>query len=286
MSKKYQNQKSGFTVVSGKIKSISEDKLSSTVSVETWDNVKKARVPEDIVITTLYPIEEEKIGDVITATGYLVRGQIQAESFSKDALYVESAPVASQAHGLAVLAGLVLFANKNDEIDKTTGQPRLNQAGQPKKPHFDITIPVGTGEERVTHTVRIYNMPERKKEDGTVIPAQDNISRYEKLFANFDRKTNPIYCSIITQPGQTYTRKNVVGTREYENTCMSHLGANSVDATFMQERVADKSKENQENVPTTAPIPEKEEITDTKESSGFDAGNFSMDDLEPDFTLD
>lgn len=243
MSRLYNHQNTGVNVVSGPVKSVAEDKLSAVITVQKYNDSTKKYEDKDVKVTALAPIEAAA-GQVVTAVGYKVRGDIQATALSTENIYVEE-------EGLAILSGKVLFANTNKEIDKD-GNPRLNKAGQPKKPHFDITVAVGDGAiERVTHTVAIYNFPEKKDENGLVTrAAQDNITRYEKLFAKFDRETNPIYVSIVTQPGNSWIRRSVgKDGREWENAMMSHLGFNSIDVTFLggkAKEMAEKAVENDE----------------------------------------
>lgn len=307
MSKKYTNTTTGFTLVSGTLKELGEDRKTGIIEAEVWDKSEKKRVLEDIKISAEAPIEEN-VGDVVTAYGYNFKGTIMIDVISKDAMYHEIEPTVENKKGVAVLAGNVLFAVKNDEIDKTTGEPRLNNAGQPRKPHFDISLPVGQGENRVLHTVKIYDFKERTDKDGTVIPAQKNIERYEKLFKNFmeDKANHPIYVSIRTQPGQLYTvdtpavyskgpkQGQPILSKEtgeqiiWHNKRMSHLGANAIDVTFLQV-AAEKEKQGEEKAATSAPAIKEESVKE--EASGFEAGNFSMEGFEEfpemeDFTID
>lgn len=310
MSRKYQSNKSGLVIATGEIKSISEDKLKAEIEVRTWSIQDKQYVNELVPVKTQYEIEE-KVGDIVTVQGWNLRGEVLADVFTKDSVYAEVPPTAG-VKAKAVVAGEVLFAGKNDEIDKTTGEPRLNKAGQPRKPHFDIGILVGKGAEGVTHIISIYNFPERTKEDGTVIPAQLNIERYEKLFSKFDRKENPIYAAVITQPGTSWVRETPSKqdpSRIFQNHMCSHLGADSVDVTYLNDRVKSKSTEGSKEAvkeeqpeakaPTEAPVPVQEEapvaeeVKETKpkeeavaENSGFDAGDFALDDFDTDFTME
>lgn len=321
MSRKYQSNKSGLVIATGEIKSISDDKLNAQIEVRAWNIKEQQYVNELVPVKTQYEIEE-KVGDIVTVQGWNLRGEVLADVFSKDSLYAEVPPTAG-VKAKAVVAGEVIFAGKNDEIDRATGEPRLNKAGQPKKPHFDIGIAVGKGAERVTHVINIYNIPERTKEDGTVVPAQLNIERYEKLFAKFDRVENPVYAAVITQPGTNWVRESHSKQdpdRVFQNQMCSHLGADTVDVTYLMNRVKTKGNEAvkepvQEPVqeaptptptvaPTVAPAPVKaEEPAPVKEepkvevtaevkeepvveSSGFDAGDFALDDFDSDFTME
>jgi hypothetical protein len=129
---------------------------------------------------------------------------------------------------VAVVSGQVMFARYNDEIDKVTGEHRLTKAGTQKKPHFDISIAVGNGAERVLHTVRAYG---------------DSTQSAQNRMANFDRTENPVYATIVTQPGESYTTTNEHNGRTYHNTNMSHIGLNSLDIIFTKDLVKEGSKE-------------------------------------------
>lgn len=309
MSRKYQSNKSGLVIATGEIKSISEDRFNAEIEVRSWNIKEQKYVDELVPVKTPFAIEEN-VGDIVTVQGWNLRGVVQAEVFTKDAVYAEVPPTAG-VKAKAVVAGDILFAGKNDEIDKETGMPRLNKAGQPKKPHFDIGIGVGKGPSGVTHIISIYDFPERTREDGTVVPAQKNIERYEKLFSSFDKEENPIYAAVITQPGNTWIRETHSKQnpeRVFQNQMCSHLGADSVDVTFLRDR--NKSKETPatekeaevKEAPTTAPNPAsapvvapapKAETVETKEkeeavaeNSGFDAGDFALDDFDADFTME
>lgn len=293
MGKKYTNTKTGLTIVSGPIKEIGEDRKTAVIEVQSWDVKEQKRVSEDVKIASEYTIEEN-IGDIITAYGYNIRGVVQVDRFTKDNMYSEVEPAVDTARGVAILAGDVLFAGKNDEIDSETGEPRLNKAGKAKKPHFDISISVGEGENRVLHTVNIYNLPERTDKEGKVIPAQDNISKYEKLFNGFmtDKKQHPMYVSIRTQPGDIYTKDVPAVYKEgslkgqpildkttgqpivWHNKRMSHLGANSIDITYLP---AIKEQTNENVAPATQAPQIEQETIEKEDNSGFNAGAFSME---------
>lgn len=268
MSKCYTNQATGLTVISGIVKSVSEDRKEITVTAQEY--VKAAKEGErgsfeekDVVLRAPVPVEDLQAGDLATATGFKAgAGKINIDTISSQNSYIE-------AEGLGVLSGKVLFANVQTEIDRETGQPRLTQAGNPKKPHFDITVATGSGQDRVTHTVKIYNTKEN-----------DNIARYERLFANFDREKNPIYVSIVTKAAnaQAYMResKDKQG-RIWQNQCMSHMGANSIDVTFLnglsKEAAQEKSQEHQ---------PQQQAAPEPAAASGF---GYNLDDFDMDEDL-
>lgn len=303
MSKKYQS-KDGLVIASGKIESISEDKMSAVMTVQTWDIKENKYIDEALTIKTLAPIEDEKAGDIATVQGWNFRGVVQAEVFSKENIYatVDTNKVDKDNNPIikSVLAGTVLFASENKELDEN-GQPRLNQAGQPRKPHFDITIAVGTGEERVTHTVKIYDRKGFTTKDGRSVPEQKNIERYKKLFANFDRESNPIYCQMITTPGTAWVKAGEYNGQPVNYQNESHMGADVVNVTFLNEKVKEqttaKEEPKKETVKEEVKTPEVVETPTpavetkapaTEEANGFDAGidlddaGLGLDDFEID----
>lgn len=245
--KLFTSSKTGVSVVSGIVESVAPDRLSCTVRANAWDVTQKQNTEVLVPVKTAVALDNDvAVGKVITAAGYKRGEAVMAEAVSCENMYAEL-------EGLGVLSGTVLFASKNDEVDAATGQPRLNTAGAPKKPHFDITVAVGSGSERVTHTVKVYNMTD--KETGAVT---DNIGRYEKLFKNFDRKENPMYVAIITQPGTNWTRQSIdKNGRQWENAMSSHLGTRSLDITFMNSLEKQQEKPQETSVPTpAAPTPD------------------------------
>lgn len=267
MSKMYTNQKTGLTVVSGKVKTKSDDGKNITVGVQQRNVEKNIYEFVDVTLTAPVPVEGIAVGDYITATGFKASGgRINIDTINHENAYIE-------AEGFGVLSGEVLFANKSDEIDKTTGQPRLTQAGSPKKPHFDITVAVGKGNDRVTHTVKIYNIKD-----------QDNIGRYEKLFANFNRESNPMYVSIVTKAenASSYMRetKDKSG-RIWQNQCMSHLGMNSLDVNFIngKERANDKESNEAQATPEPTPIPMSQAAPQSN-GTGFNYNLDGLDDID------
>lgn len=271
MSRVYTNQKTGLTVVSGKVKDISEDKKTITVAVQEFvrgENGEHGSYQnKDAVLVAQTPVEDIIVGDFVTGNGFKAGGgKINVDRVAHENNYVE-------AEGFGIISGEVLFANKNEEIDRETNQPRLTQAGTPRKPHFDITVAAGTGESRVNHVVRIYNTQD-----------QDNIGRYEKLFANFDRKENPVYVSIVTKAenANTYMRESTDKQgRVWQNSYMSHMGTNFMDVNFVngRERNTPQAQPPQQGAPAApqqAPAQEAPQ-NNVSQSNGFD---YNLDDLD------
>lgn len=291
MSRMYKSD-NGLVTMTGLVDSISEDKMSAKVTYDKWDITENKNVKTTDTVYTTSPIEE-KVGDLVAVQGWVEssRGvsKIIAEIFSKENVYCEvqdGNKKTGEPNMKALIAGRVLFANERTEMNED-GTPKLNKAGQPRKPHFDITIATGRGEDRVTHVVKFYDFAARVGKDGKEIPAQHNIERYKKAFAKFDRETNPIYVWCMTTPGSAYQTTN----GQYTNNNMSHMGATKMDLTYLnaleQTKVTEQEGEKEEETPIPTPTSTTPVSEQVEEKSGFDAGDIALDDnFDSEFTMD
>ena len=219
MAKNYLVKATGVSVISGTIKNITEDGLGAVIVVNEYSK-EDGNKEVEVSITSNAAMTELKDGDLVTAMGFKRGNNVAIERISKD-------NACMSLEGTTVLTGEVLFANKNEEMNQD-GSHRLTQAGTVKKPHFDITVAVGQGATRETHTVKFYNFTTK---DGRAV---DNIGRYEKAFANFDRENNPVFVAIVTDEGQAWTRESTdKNGKVWQNAMVSHMGANSVDINYV-----------------------------------------------------
>lgn len=231
MAKSYLVKNTGVSVVSGKISKIADDKKSAVITVSVYNRDTKQNVSEEVAITTNEEIQVNN-GQYVTAMGFKRGQNIAVERLSADNACLSL-------EGTTVVTGLVLFANKNNEVDKD-GNPRKTAAGSNRKPHYDITVAVGQGAERETHVIKFYDFTTKEGR------AVENIARYERLFANFDRNENPVFVSIVTDEGQAWTRENKdANGKVWQNHMVSHMGANSVDVNFVNAK--EKTNENQQS---------------------------------------
>ena len=272
MSGLYKN-KSGINMVSGTVESISPDKASMVIKTTVGNREKGGVEPKDFKVTFNGDVklsDEIKVGDTVTAAGYQNGEDSINASF---AAHENSCFKASD--DLVIISGEVLFANKNEEKDEN-GQPRLTQAGTEKKPHFDITIAVGSGKDRVNHVVKVYDFAAKDGKE-----KQENIARFEKIFGNFDRKDNPVYMTIATGAGQEYTKvnKSKDGTKEYENKYESHLGFKSFNVQYLNS--LNKSKEAGKAGDAKAAETAKDTNADAENLDFVDIDG--IDDMELDF---
>lgn len=269
MSKIYHSTKTGLVVASGTLKSIAADGMS--VVIASGRNVKKGDEykfeQSDITARVNLPVEGYTIGAPITAAGY----QAGPDTINADMCACGESAYVPLSDKVAVLSGEVLFTGYRDEIDRETGSPRLTKAGSPRKPHYDISVSVGSGQERVLHTVRLYG--------------EDDIKSAQNRFKNFDRKENPMYATIVTQPGDQYTTTNERNGRTYTNTNMSHMGASSMDLIFTKERVKAKDAPAQDAAqkaaaPAQTVAQEAPAAQAAAPSNGFNIDDIDIDGLD------
>lgn len=252
MSKWYKSQKTGINVISGKIKSISEDRMVMTVAAEEYDKTEKKNVPVEATISSGIPFEDDfKVGYSVTATGYQ-RG--------KGAIFAEAVSLGNDTYeneDLAVVSGLVRFARLNEEKN-ADGTPKMKQDGTPKKPHYDITVTARNNEGNfVNHVIKVY---EGIHEDGK----KSQMDIVSGLFKNFDRENNRARVTIVTSPGQSYTSTNTgKDGKEYTNFYCSHMGYKSLDVEFVDQKektqgapTASKAPATQEKMPQTPVAPQ------------------------------
>ena len=124
-----------LTVISGIVKSVSEDRKEITVTAQEY--VKAAKEGErgsfeekDVVLRAPVPVEDLQAGDLATATGFKAgAGKINIDTISSQNSYIE-------AEGLGVLSGKVLFANVQTEIDREDRTAAPDTGRQPKETAF------------------------------------------------------------------------------------------------------------------------------------------------------
>lgn len=248
MSRVYRNQASGLVVVSGKIKSISEDRMVMTVTSEEYSRSIGKSEPVELNVSSSTPYEEEiRVGYSVTVSGY-PRG--------KGVIHAEIAEIGNhtfETQDLAVVSGLVKFARMNEEKN-ADGTPKMKQDGvTPKKPHYDVTITSKDGDKYVDHVIRVYD---GNREEGK--PSQTD--RIAKAFSRFDRETNRIRATFVTQPGQPYSYTSTgKDGKEYVNCVSTHMGYKSMDLEFIDQRergkdAPAKKQEDKEAPQNAAPV--------------------------------
>ena len=224
MSKIYSNQTSGVTVVSGKIKSISDDRCVMVITSSEYDRNAKVNNEADINVSSEIPFDEMyRVGYNATAVGYKRgKGTIVAET-------VCIGNDTCETQDLAIVQGTVRFASLNEEKN-ADGTPRLNGKGEPKKPHFDITVVVKEDDKYVNHVVKVYAGKEDSKQ----------LDAVQKLFNNYNPEVQKTVVSIVTQPGDRRTSTVTKNGQEYVNNYCYHMGYRSLD---ILDRIQVKEKE-------------------------------------------
>lgn len=269
----YKNQASGLVVATGKIKSVSEDRMVMTVTSEQYDRTAKKNEEVELNVSSGTPFEDSfKNGYGVTVAGYQRgKGAIVADAAFIGNDYFET-------QDLAVVTGLVKYARLNEEKDEN-GAPKMKQDGKtPKKPHYDVTISVNEGDKWVDHVIRIY---EGIHEEGK----KSQMDRAAALFSKFDKESNRIRATFVTSPGQSYSRTVTKNGKEYVNYGCSHIGFKFMDVEFVDQKEKAKNTpaaEKPESAPvqqTPAPTPAPQPQAPVQSGNGFEQ-NLALDEDE------
>lgn len=242
----YTNQNSGLVVVAGKIKAISNDRTVMTVETEEYvkdvNGGSRKTVEMNVSNPLGFPADDYKVGYSVTAVGYKHgKGTIQADRvLTGNDIY--------EGQDLTVITGFVKFARLNEEKN-ADGTPKMKQDGvSPRKPHFDITLSVKEGDDYVNHVIKIY--------DGNTEPgAKSQIDRAKAMFGRFDRESNRIKVSVVTQPGQRRSYTTVQNGREYNNLVCDHMGYKSIDVEYIDQKERDKGAQANDKQPAQQAAP-------------------------------
>lgn len=292
---KITTNKDSITTISGKVLSLDSDGMGLVVKSAEYDRGAKVFNDVELHVRATVPVQDVEIGKNVTVVGNKITDFANPGALTINAAHIAGKPSCFEYGTMSVVNGEVMFASYNEELD-VNGQPKMsaeytNEKGEvvpahPKKPHFDVAIQAIEQDEngkdiRVLHTVKAYPF----KNDTT------SIDRYKKLFNNYNHKENPAIATIITQPGIRSSRINVVGDKEYLNHYCNHIGINSIDVEFLNERTKSKSTPStvkaDEKVQPETSIPAPAETTnvpveDVKvNTNGFEDGTIDMaDDAE------
>lgn len=257
----YTNQKTKMSVVSGQVLAISDDRKSLTVKTQEYNRDSKTNVDKEITFETQLPIAENiVVGKSVSICGY-EQIDMMAGASKWVAGYVSAGNESFEYKTLAVVNGDVVYARYNEEKNED-GSPKMTKErmgadgktipSKAKSPHFDIGISTIDGEgKRVLHTIKAYPDPVKGK-DGAIVEGQKNFDKIETLkkrFENFDKETNPMRVTVVTQPGQISTSTKEYNGQVYENTYANHMGIMSLDIEYTKTR--EKNKD-------AVPAPEQE----------------------------
>lgn len=250
--KRYVNQKTQMTVLSGRVLSVAADRLSAVIKTQRYDQGTKKYNDEEIVVTSQYPLSAE-ITDKknVTAVGYATapvdgKPAINAQSFTANEACFES-------QDIAVVSGHIANVKMNEEKTED-GSAKLTREGKPKKPHLDITVivnekhPASEDIVPVRHTIKIYNFENEQQN----ADEKSNIEKAKARLKNFENaEDTPTYISIVTKAGSTRVWESENGPVYFSD----HLGFSSIDTTY--EFSLNKEKENTPAAPsgTDAPAP-------------------------------
>ncbi len=201
----HSNRDDEMRVLSGRIKSISEDRTTCEVTYRDFNTSEKKWYDQSKKVQPNNGVPENyKVGDMITAEGPIVRGgAMLATNFGKE-LYIEVPPTDPDGkNGTAVIAGFISALHMNEELDRD-GNHKLTKTGSPKKPHYDIYMDVPNEDgEIIKHVVKIY-LNDKFMENG-ISQTQKQVNRFEGLgFDNDNPGDTPVYATILTTLGNAY----------------------------------------------------------------------------------
>lgn len=264
MSKLYTNQSAGTSVLTGSVKTISQDRKSVMVAYNQYDYQSKKSTPKEKNIILDSPLDASYAqNQTITAVGYIMGPDFKAISVSnKENVY--------ETDTIAFLSGHVASVKMKEEKNED-GSSKLTREGKPKKPHLDITLDIPRADGQVVHhIVKVYDVP-------NTTDAMGNIEKYSKRFADFvNPQDTPIYATIATKPGQEFSIPQD-GGGVYLG--VSHLGINSLDLEFQFQRVKNQQQNaprqqdsdmSQQAAPSVPAAPQPQPQTPAGEVNGFE----------------
>lgn len=226
MSKVYR-RKTGLIIASGKVVNIRSNAAGKEVEIAIRERNRQTKEVTEKVITAISNSVDDDVavGKVVTAIGYQSGLDIiSASSVTAGAnvRYVED---------IEVVSGPVAKAEFKSETNPD-GTPKLKRDGQPRKPHFDVTIKVPDEEgHNVSHRIKIYNFA-REREAGE----KTEIEKAQAAFSRWvDKDETPVIATIVTMPGTTSSWESEYNGKIYQNFASDHLGKASWDLNWMDE---------------------------------------------------
>ena len=260
MAKMYTNQNTHLIVASGEITEVAADRMSFKLKTQSYDRATKES--HETVIE--WKCATALADDIAPGKRAAVCGMENTDLFNPanngyQAGYVSAGNGFFDFKDLAVVNGDVVFARYNEEKNED-GSPKMTKErtgadgalipAKAKKPHFDIGISTEETNEagekiRVLHTTKCYAF----KGDTS------QIDRYKKLFANFDRESNPVYATIVTAPGVADSRVVERDGKTYTNHYAGHMGIKSLDVEYTKVREKEQAPAAKEEAKPEAEAP-------------------------------
>lgn len=224
MSKLYRRN-TGLIIASGKALNVRNNPVGKEVEIEIEEFDKQTKERKKRLITAVSNSVDDDVatGKIVTAIGYQSGMDIiTAHSITAGASlkYIED---------VEVISGPVHKVEYKAEVNEN-GTPKLKRDGQPRKPHFDVTIRVPDEQgHNVSHRVKIYNFAKPRAEGD-----RTEIEKAQKIFERFvDREETPVFATIVTKPGTTSSWESEYNGRVYQNFASDHLGRLSWDFNWM-----------------------------------------------------
>lgn len=244
MSKLYR-RKTGLIIASGKVVNVKSNPTCKQVEISIREYDQQTKEMKEKIVTALSNSVDDDvaIGKVVTAIGYQSGlDTITAQSITAGAAvrYVED---------VEVISGPVHKVEYRPEVNED-GTPKLKRDGNPRKPHFDVTIKVPDEEgHNVSHRVKIYNFAKPH-----AAGERTEIEKAQKLFERWvDREETPVIATIVTNPGTTSSWESEYNGKVYQNFASDHLGKTSWDLNWMNEPATPQRTVAQEPVQQAQP---------------------------------
>lgn len=245
MSKVYRN-KTGILTISGKVKDISADRTSVTITSATYNSGERKWNDVEYTATTPVPAGAEIVkGADVMVVGYQSGpNKVTANALFAGKGYHEEAD-------LGFLAGKVVKAVLNEEKNQD-GTPKTKQDGTARKRHFDVFVMTVSeeGEEQL-HIMKVYDGSPKFINPGEKTQLEKTMARF-KPFMEENKEATVFVC---TSPADSYSYES---TDKDGNTVVrtnySHMGYKSLDIAFGEVRENNRTQEAPKEAPTQAPV--------------------------------
>ena len=175
MSRLYRRN-TGLIIVSGKAVDVRNNPVGKEVEIEVEEVNRQTRERTKNIITAVSNSVDDDVavGKIVTAIGY------QSGMNIITAHSITAGPSVRFIEDVEVISGPIHKVEYKAEVNED-GTPKLKRDGQPRKPHFDVTIRVPDEQgHNVSHRVKIYNFA-KPKEAGE----RTEIEKAQKIFERF-----------------------------------------------------------------------------------------------------
>lgn len=284
MSKLFR-RKTGLIIASGAVVGIDNQPEGKTVKISIREYNGQLKDWNDRIINAVSNSVDDNVavGCIATAIGY---------QSGIDTIFASSVTTGNKTRyieDIEVVTGRVYKAELKTETNED-GSQKLKRDGSPRKPHFDITIPVLDEEgHNVLHRIKIYNFKETADSN-----KETEIQKAERIFKNFvDKDETPVEATIVTRPGSNSSWESEYRGKIYQNFASDHLGKDSWDFNWLNEAQRtlgvepvlemDAPEVAQESIPAMVPTSQVSAVAQEEESVGqgiYGSGSIRVEDEE------